>query len=44
MEYRDTDVMGAGPAGLTAGVYLVYSSLDTVILEENIAGGYNETL
>jgi len=40
MEHRDTVVIGAGPAGLTAGIYLVYYGFETVILEEKIAGGY----
>jgi len=31
--------MGAGPAGLTAGIYLSYYGFDTLIFEEKIPGG-----
>jgi len=40
MQHQDIIVIGAGPAGLTAGFYLGLYGLDTVIFEEKIAGGY----
>lgn len=40
MQHRDIIVIGAGPAGLTAGFYLAHYSLDTIIFEEKITGGY----
>ena len=35
----DLVIVGAGPAGLTAGIYASRGRLDTVILERNMAGG-----
>jgi thioredoxin reductase (NADPH) len=35
----DVVIVGAGPAGLTAGVYCARGRLTTVILERNMAGG-----
>ncbi len=35
----DVVIVGAGPAGLTAGIYCSRSRLRTVILERNMAGG-----
>jgi thioredoxin reductase (NADPH) len=35
----DVVIVGAGPAGLTAGVYTARARLSTVILERNTAGG-----
>ncbi|HDT14073.1 MAG TPA: FAD-binding protein [Candidatus Aminicenantes bacterium] len=40
MELRDAIVIGAGPAGLTAGANLARFGLKTTILEEKVAGGY----
>lgn len=40
MEHRDTIVIGAGPAGLTAGFYLARYGLEAIIFEEKITGGY----
>jgi len=40
MQNYDIIVIGAGPAGLTAGFYLGLYGLEAVILEEKIAGGY----
>ena len=40
MQHQDTIVIGAGPAGLSAGFYLVHYGFNTIILEEKIAGGY----
>ena len=39
MERWDVIIIGAGPAGLTAGTYAARSGLKTLILEENIPGG-----
>lgn len=35
----DLIILGAGPAGLTAGIYAGRSKLNTVIIEESICGG-----
>ena len=35
----DVVIVGAGPAGLTAGIYCARARLSTVILERNTAGG-----
>jgi thioredoxin reductase (NADPH) len=35
----DLVIIGAGPAGLTAGIYAARSGLKTIVLEKNIAGG-----
>jgi len=40
MEHRNIVVIGAGPAGLTAGIYLAHYGFDTIIFEGKIAGGY----
>lgn len=40
MQHHDVIVIGAGPAGLTAGYYLAYYGFETIIFEEKIAGGY----
>lgn len=40
MEHRDIIVIGGGPAGLTAGIYLTQYGFNTIIFEEKIAGGY----
>lgn len=39
METWDLIIIGAGPAGLTAGIYAARSGLKTLIIEEKIAGG-----
>ena len=39
MECLDLIIMGAGPAGLTAGIYAGYYNLKALIFEENIPGG-----
>jgi len=39
MEDRNIIVIGAGPAGLTAGLYLAHYGYDTLIFEEKIPGG-----
>lgn len=39
MESLDLVIIGAGAAGLTAGIYAARSGLKTLIIEEKIAGG-----
>jgi len=39
MEDWDLIIIGAGPAGLTAGIYAGRSRLETLILEEKMPGG-----
>jgi len=39
MKKWDLIIIGAGPAGLTAGIYGVRSGLKTLIIEEKMAGG-----
>ncbi len=39
MEHRDLIVIGAGPAGLSAGIYAGYYGLKVLVFEENIPGG-----
>lgn len=39
MEHWELIIIGAGPAGLTAGIYGVRSGLKTLILEEKLPGG-----
>jgi len=39
MEHWDLIIIGAGPAGLTAGLYDARGGLKTLILEEKISGG-----
>jgi len=39
MESWDLIIIGAGPAGLTAGIYGARSGLKTLVLEEKIPGG-----
>jgi len=40
MQHRDVILIGAGPAGLTAGYYCSFYGFDTMIFEEKIPGGY----
>ncbi|MEM3579094.1 MAG: thioredoxin-disulfide reductase [Candidatus Bathyarchaeia archaeon] len=39
METWDLIIIGAGPAGLTAGIYAARSGMKALIIEEKIAGG-----
>jgi thioredoxin reductase (NADPH) len=39
MENWDVVIIGAGSAGLSAGIYAVRSGLETLILEEKLSGG-----
>ncbi|MBI4513663.1 MAG: FAD-dependent oxidoreductase, partial [Gemmatimonadetes bacterium] len=36
---HDVVIVGAGPAGLTAGLYAARSRLDAVLLERGVPGG-----
>lgn len=36
---REVAIIGGGPAGLTAGLYLCRSKVDTVLLEQQLPGG-----
>ena len=36
---KDVVIIGAGPSGLTAGIYASRASLDTLILENDLVGG-----
>ncbi len=39
LEHWDLIIIGAGPAGLTAGIYGARGGLDTLVLEEKLVGG-----
>jgi thioredoxin reductase (NADPH) len=39
VNHYDAIVVGAGPAGLTAGIYLSRARLKTLIIDEGVAGG-----
>ncbi|NIQ06543.1 MAG: thioredoxin reductase, partial [Candidatus Korarchaeota archaeon] len=39
MEKRELIIVGAGAAGLTSGIYGVRSGLETLVIEEKMAGG-----
>ena len=39
MEEKELVIVGAGPAGLSAGIYAARSGLKTLILDEKMAGG-----
>lgn len=43
MEEYDVIIIGAGPAGLTAGIYAGREGLKSLILEENLKGGNANT-
>jgi len=38
-EFHDAIIIGAGPAGLTAGIYLMRAGIETLLLEKVLAGG-----
>ena len=38
-EYHEAIVIGGGPAGLTAGLYLMRAGIDTLLLEKVLPGG-----
>ncbi len=39
MEHRDLIIVGAGPAGLSAGIYGTRSGLKTAVFDEGVGGG-----
>ncbi|MBN2417602.1 FAD-dependent oxidoreductase [bacterium] len=39
----DLLILGAGPAGLTAGIYAAQAKIDTIIVDKNLAGGQVST-
>jgi thioredoxin reductase (NADPH) len=39
----DTLILGGGPAGLTAGIYLTQAHVDTILLDTAMPGGYVAT-
>ena len=39
MEHQDLIIIGAGPAGLSAGIHAGYFGLKSLVFEENIPGG-----
>jgi thioredoxin reductase (NADPH) len=43
MQHWDLIIIGAGPAGLTAGIYGVRSGLKTLVLDEKLPGGMAAT-
>jgi thioredoxin reductase (NADPH) len=38
-EFHEVIIIGGGPAGLTAGIYLMRAGIDTLLLEKMIPGG-----
>lgn len=38
-EFHEAIIIGGGPAGLTAGIYLMRAGIDTVLLEKMVPGG-----
>ena len=38
-QVRDVAIIGGGPAGMTAGLYLCRDNVDTVLLEQQLTGG-----
>lgn len=39
VEFHEAVIVGAGPAGLTAGIYLMRAGIDAVLLEKMVSGG-----
>lgn len=39
LKEKDLIIIGAGPAGLTAGIYASRANLDTLVLEKDVIGG-----
>jgi thioredoxin reductase (NADPH) len=38
-EFHDAIILGGGPAGLTAGIYLMRAGIETLLIERGILGG-----
>ena len=38
-EFREAVVIGGGPAGLTAGIYLMRAGIDALLIEQGLVGG-----
>ena len=38
-EFHEAIIIGGGPAGLTAGIYLLRAGIDTLLIEKIIPGG-----
>ncbi len=43
MEEKDLIIIGAGPAGITAGLYAKRAELDTLVIEAALPGGQMAT-
>jgi thioredoxin reductase (NADPH) len=38
-EFHEAIIIGSGPAGLTAGIYLMRAGIDTILIEKAVLGG-----
>lgn len=38
-DYHEAVIIGGGPAGLTAGIYLMRAGINTILLEKGVVGG-----
>ncbi len=38
-EFHEAVVLGGGPAGLTAGIYLMRAGIDAILIEQGVVGG-----
>jgi len=38
-EFHEAIIIGAGPAGLTAGIYLMRAGVESVLIEKGVMGG-----